>query len=180
MCVLFALAAFAPLPATAQQTQGFSVVQADIIDPMTVVNNADMYFGRITPGTADGTVVMTPNGSSIAASCATNNGIVRVGDCRAARFQGTIPFIHQLQITKPAGDQVTLTGPGGATMRLRRFTIAAGAGWMFGTDLATTPTVSYFVLGGNFVIYVGGTLEVARNQRAGIYNGTFTLTFNYN
>src|SRR5688572_17974080 len=103
LCVLLAAAALAPLPVAAQQAQGFSVVRTEIVDPMTVINDADMYFGRISPGTADGTVVMTPSGSSIVANCATNNGIVRTGDCRAARFQGTIPFIHTLQITKPAG-----------------------------------------------------------------------------
>jgi hypothetical protein len=180
LCALLAVAAFAPLPAAAQQGQSYAVARADIMDAMTVVNNADMYFGVITPGTANGTVVMTPNDQSNAAACAVNNGITRSGPCRAARFEGQIPFIHNLVITKPAGDQVMLTGPSGATMRLRRFTVAAGSGWMFGTDLATTPTVSYFVLGGTFVIYVGGTLDVARNQRAGVYNGSFTLTFNYN
>ena len=180
MGVLLLAAAFAPLPAAAQQGQSYAVVRADIMDAMTVVNNADMYFGVITPGTANGTVVMTPDDQSNAASCAVNNGIIRTGPCRAARFEGDIPFIHNLTITKPAGDQIMLTGPAGATMRVRAFRIAAGSGWMFGTDLATTPTVTYFVFGGSFVIYVGGTLDVARNQRAGVYNGSFTLTFNYN
>lgn len=180
LCALLLAVALAPLPAAAQQGQSYAVVRADIMDAMTVVNNADMYFGVIVPGTTNGTVVMTPSDQSTAASCAVNNGITRTGPCRAARFEGDIPFIHNLVITKPAGDQVTLTGPAGATMRLRRFTVAAGSGWMFGTDLATTPTVSYLVLGGTFVVYVGGTLDVARNQRAGVYNGSFTLTFNYN
>jgi len=178
--VLLAAAALVPLPAAAQQAQSYAVMRGEILDGIVLQNPADMEFGRITPGTADGTVVMTPNGSSAVASCTTNFGIVQIGNCQAARFEGNIPFIHPLQITKPPGDQVILTGPAGATMRLRRFTIIKGAGLMFGTDLATTPTVSYLVLGGNFVIYVGGTLDVARTQRAGIYTGSFTLSFNYN
>jgi len=180
LAVLLAAATLAPLPAAAQQRQTFAVARGEILDGIILQNPADMEFGRISPGTANGTVVMTPNGSSAVASCTTNFGIVRTGNCQAARFEGDIPFIHPLQITKPAGDQVILTGPAGATMRLHRFTIAKGPGLMFGTDLATTPTVSYLVLGGNFVIYVGGTLDVARTQRAGIYTGSFTLTFNYN
>lgn len=180
LCVLLAMAVFAPLPAAAQQGQSYAVVRADVMDSMTVINNADMYFGVITPGTANGTVVMTPDDQSNVAACAVNNGITRSGACRAARFEGDIPFIHNLQITKPAGDQIMLTGPAGATMRVRRFMIAAGSPWMLGTDFATAQTVTYLVFGGTFVIYVGGTLDVARNQRAGVYNGSFTLTFNYN
>jgi len=179
--VLLAVTTLAPFPAAAQQAQGYALTRSEILDPMILQNPADMDFGRIMPGTANGTVVMTPSTTGgIVAACTTTSGIVRTGNCRAARFEGSIPFIFNLQITKPAGDQVTLTGPAGATMQLRRFTIAKGPGLMLGTDLATTPTVSYWVLGGTFAFFVGGTLDVARTQRAGIYTGSFTLSFNYN
>jgi len=177
LCALLAAAALAPLPAAAQQAETYAIVQTEILDPLVLVNDADMYFGRIMPGSADGTVVMTPNGSSTTATCTTNNGIVRTDDCRAARFAGSLPFIYNLQITKPPGDQATLTGPAGATMQIHNFTFAKGSGLMLGGSL-TNPT--YFVIGGNFSVYVGATLDVARTQRAGIYNGSFTLTFNYN
>ncbi len=174
---LLAAMAFAPLPAAAQKAQSYALTQAEVLDSMQVNNNADMDFGRIMPGTANGTVVMTPNGSSTAATCTTNNGIVRTGTCRAARFNGSLPFIYNLQITKPAGNQTILTGPAGATMRIHDFTFAKGSALMLGGSL-TDP--QYFVIGGNFEVFVGGTLDVARTQRAGIYNGSFTLTFNYN
>jgi hypothetical protein len=177
-CALIVAAALAPLPAAAQQRAvGQAVSRGEILDPMTLNNDADMDFGRIVPGTANGTVVMTPNGSSTVASCTTTSGIVRTGNCRAAFFDGNVPFIFNLQITKPAGNQVTLTGPAGATIRLHDFTFAKGTGLMLGGSL-TDP--NYLVIGGAFSVYVGGTIDVARTQRAGIYTGNFTLTFNYN
>jgi hypothetical protein len=166
-----------PLQAAAQQAQDHALIQSEILDPMTLQNDADMDFGDIIPGTANGTVVMTPNGNGTTAACATNNGITRTGPCRAARFDGQVPFIFGLQITKPPGNQINLVGPAGATMRLHDFTFAKGSALMLGGSL-TDP--NYFVIGGNFTVFVGGTLDVARTQRAGIYNGTFTLTFNYN
>jgi hypothetical protein len=175
--VLLAAMAFAPLPAAAQQGQSYAIVRSEILDSITVINNADMYFGVISPGTANGVVVMTPDDQSIAATCTTTSGIVRTGPCRAARFQGSLPFIFNLQITKPAGNQITLTGPSGATMRVHDFTFAKGTPWMLGGS-ATNP--NYTVIFGNFIVYVGGTLDVARTQRAGVYNGSFTLSFNYN
>ena len=178
LCALLALAAFAPLPAAAQQGQSYAIVQAEIRDSALVVNNADMYFGVITPGTTNGTVTMTADDTSTAAAtCTVTSGITRIGPCRAARFEGSLPFIYNLQITKPAGNQITLVGPTGATMRVRDFTFVKGTPWMLGGS-ATNP--NYTVIFGNFIVFVGATLEVARNQRAGVYNGSFTLSFNYN
>jgi len=161
----------------AAQQQDYAMMRSEVLDPMILQNLADMDFGDITPGTASGTVVMTPSTSGTTAACATTNGILHVGACRAAQFQGSVPFIFNLQITKPAGNQITLTGPAGATMRLHDFTFAKGSTLMLGGS-PTNPT--YFVIGGNFIVYVGGTLDVARTQRPGRYNGTFTLSFNYN
>lgn len=178
LAALLVATALAPLPAAAQTAIGAAQQRAEILDPMSLNNNNAMDFGRIMPGTANGTVVLTPNGNGVTASCTTTSGIVRTGNCRSARFEGDVPFIFNLQITKPAGNQVTLTGPAGATMRLHDFTFASGASSLMLGGSLTNP--SYWVIGGNFEVFVGGTLDVARTQRAGIYNGTFTLTFNYN
>ena len=62
-------------------------------------------------------------------------------------------------------------------MMLHHFRYAKGTPLMLG-GTAENPT--YLVFGGTFILYVGGTLDVARTQRPGIYNGTFELTFNYN
>jgi len=174
LSALLAAAAFVPHPAAAQAKRASAVTTAEILNPMILQNPADMDFGDIVPGTANGTIIMTPGAT---ATCATSNGITKDAICRAARFDGQVPFVFNLQITKPAGDQIDLVGPAGAIMKLHNFTFAKGSALMLGGTL-TDPT--YFVIGGNFTVFVGGTLDVARNQRAGIYNGTFTLSFNYN
>lgn len=173
-CALFAAALLAPLPAAGQAVD-HALMRAEILDVTTVQNEADMDFGDIIPGTADGRVIMTPNENGIA-SCTTTNGIVRTGTCDSARFNGTVPFIYVLQVTGPPGGQVNLVGPAGATMRLHSFRYAKGTGLMLGGS-ATSP--NYFVIGGSFVLHVGGTLDVARTQRPGVYNGTFEVSFNY-
>lgn len=175
-CALLAAAALAPLPALAQQSQVIADSRGEILPTAAVIKDTDMDFGLIVPGTANGTVVMDPGTAPNDASCTTNNGIIRTGTCRAARFDGTIPFIFNLQITKPAGNQIMLTGPAGATMRLHDFTFGKGSGLMLGGS-ATNP--QYLVIGGAFTVFVGGTLDVARTQRPGVYNGTFAITINY-
>jgi len=175
-CAAFALlaaTALAPLPALAQ-SQGNAISRGEILPPVTVLHEVDMDFGRILPGTADGAVVMTPGST---ATCAVNAGIVHTGTCRAARFEGDLFFISGLTVLRPTGNQAVLTGPGGATMLLHHFTFAKGSALMFG---GTQPDPQYFVIGGQFIVYVGGTLDVKRNQQPGIYNGTFTITLNYN
>ena len=173
-CALLATLALAPLPAVAQQVQGSARMESEILVPATVQNDADMDFGDIVPGTSNGTVVMLP---SPTATCAANAGIIRTGACRAARFDGQLAFLSTLQITKPVGNQISLVGPAGATMRLHDFTFAKGTPLMLGGTL-TDP--QYFVIGGSYIVYVGATLDVLRTQRPGIYNGSFTLTFDYN
>lgn len=150
-----------------------------MLDSMVVQNEADMDFGDIIPGTADGTVVMSPRA---AATCATNNGIIHTGTCQAAEFGGDVAFLFLLRITKPAGDQITLVGPGGATMLLDTFTVGAGSGlttFANGNGPPNQQRYRVVSLDGRFTFYIGGTLHVARNQPAGIYNGTFALTVNY-
>ncbi len=168
--------ALAPHPAAAQ-VRDTALMRGEIMQPLVVHNDADMDFGRIMPGTAPGTgtVVMTPSAS---ATCTTNNGIIRTGTCRAARFEGDTSFLFLLRVTKPAGP-ITLTGPAGATMVLDNLTADISTAAL--TLSASGNEYRYLILtgGGNFTLYVGGTLHVARTQRPGVYNGTFTLSFNY-
>ena len=151
-------------------------MRSEVLDSMVVENEADMDFGDIIPGATNGTVVMTPSGSPL---CTPNNGIIRTGTCRAARFDGDVSFFFFLRVTRPAGNQITLTGPNGATMQLTNFTYdMATASWNLGLQ---GNDQRYVILtgNGNFTLYVGGTLNVASNQRPGVYNGSFALTFNY-
>src|SRR5690606_9019260 len=164
--------ALVPVPAAAQQDH--ALMRSEILDTTTIQNEADMDFGDIAPGSADGSGALTP---SATATCSTNAGIVHTGNCRAAQFSGNAYFLFLLRIDRPAGNQITLTGPGGATMLLDTFTFGMGSGLTtFANGNGPPHQQRYRVasLTGDFTFYVGGTLHVARNQRPGIYNGTFT------
>lgn len=172
--VLLALATANPALA---QDKAVAVTRAEILDPILIGNEADMDFGQITPRGTTGTVVMTP---SATATCTPNNGILHAGTCRAAEFSGDVRFWFLLRITKPAGGQTTLVGPGGATMVLNNFTFGVGSGLLpWGGGPPTEQRYRVISLDGTFNLYVGGTLQVAGNQAPGIYNGTFNLVFNY-
>lgn len=168
----------APVPALAQ-ADDHALVRSEILASLVLENEADMDFGDLIPGTDDGSVVMTPSST---ATCSTNKGIVHTGACRAAEFSGDAWFFFLLRIDKPAGDQITLVGPGGATMQLDTFTFGIGSGlttFANGNGPPHQQRYRIISLNGEFTFYVGGTLRVARNQAPGIYNGTFSITMNY-
>ena len=174
-CAILAVAALAPLPLAAQAT-GSTVADAQILDPIVLGPGADLDFGQITIAGNPGTVLIQPNAGP---TCATTGGLVHAGDCRAARFDGDVTFLFLLRVTRPVGNQITLTGPMGATMQVTNLTYGmTTAAWNLG--LAGND-MRYLILtgNGNFTLYVGGTLNVAATQRPGVYTGTFALEFNY-
>jgi hypothetical protein len=151
--------------------------QAVIVEPGSFVRVDDMDFGTIAQPGAPGTVVLTP---AAAATCTPTGGLVRTGDCQAARFAGDTTFFFVLRVTRPAGNQMFLNGPGGATMRVSTFTFGVGSGLL---NLGPTPTEQRYLVTsgtGNFQFYVGGTLHVGANQAHGSYAGTFPIQVNYN
>lgn len=164
------------MPAGAKET-GTAQMSARIDTPIIIVNSADMDFGKIAYAPTAGTVVMSATASS---TCGTTGGLVRTGTCRAAKFEGSVRFLFNLQVTQPAGNSINLSGPGGATMRLDNFTYGAGPGML---DLGQTGTNHRFWilnLNGSYSFYMGGTLRVGANQMPGVYNGTFEIQLNYN
>lgn len=173
---LLAAVALAPVPAAAQQ-QTYAIVQGEVLDSTTLVNNGDLNFGLIMPNPTGGTVLLTPAAS---ATCTTTGGLVRSGTCKAAGFAGQALTGADLRAMRPAGNSITLTGPAGATMVVNAFTFAstaptvflgnAGANWRFRVDAAD----------GTYLFFVGGTLNVGPNQRPGVYNGTITIRITYN
>ena len=175
-CAPLVLAAFAPLPAAAQQVNNARMA-VEIVNPATLHNTADMDFGLIMPSAVNGTVVMTPSATP---TCTTTGGLIHTGACKAAVFTGTAFYQADLRVMRPSGDRIDLTGPGGATMRLEDFTFgstgttvslgANGANHRFRVD----------ALDGSFMFHVGGTLRVGAMQAPGIYNGTFEIRITYN
>lgn len=170
------LSALAPAGARAA-TQAVAQTGVVIDDPMTVIGVEDMDFGQIAARANPGTVRLSPGAT---ASCATTGGLTRTGTCRAARFDGDVTFLYTLQVQRPTANRIDLTGPGGATMRVRDFTFSGGPGML---DLGQSGANRRFLvlnISGNYTVYAGATLEVGAYQAPGLYTGTFQVQFNYN
>ncbi len=183
LALLVALATWlAPAPALAQavgtRDSGAANAQAAILDNGSVANVADMNFGRIAQGNVAGTVTIVP---STTPGCAVTAGLIRSGVCQAARFAIRGRRNNRVRIREINGGQVTLNGPGGATMSVNNLTIGVAGltsvnganGWNFGNwriDAANGITE----------FWLGGTLNVKPAQRAGIYTGTVIIQIQFN
>ena len=135
-----------------------------IIAPIAISKTADMNFGNIVSGAALGTVVLTPAGVRSKTGGVFLPGTA--GTVAAASFTVTGAIGFTYAITLPAA-ATTVTSVGN-TMTVDTWT--------------STPTVTGTLAGGTQTLTVGGTLNVAANQAAGLYvSGTaFTVTVAYN
>ncbi|MGV3554427.1 MAG: DUF4402 domain-containing protein [Croceibacterium sp.] len=153
-------------------------IRAAILDPGSIANVADMDFGQIIPGNGGGAVIMS---AAATPTCTVTGSLVHSGACRSAQF--SIRGIRQqrVRIRITNGGSVILTGPGGATMTLNSISILpvgmtsvnGGNGWNLGNYRIDT-------VSGMTDFYLGGRLNVAASQAAGVYNGTIDIQIQFN
>ncbi len=160
--------------------------QAVIIAPLTLIKVADMDFGKILPSAAAGTVTINP----VTNACAAAGGATSYGNaCRAAVFAGMGRRPFRARVTMSNITQ--LTGPGTA-MTMDTFIIGSNSTITFTGNTNAQGNGNGLVNGGGnqrytinsptgiFVLHLGATLHVNANQTPGIYNGTFSVTVQYN
>lgn len=165
LIVMFAFSA-----ATFAQVQATAEASAYIVSPIAINKTVDLNFGNVAVSASPGTVVLTPMAGL---PTRTPSGGVTLpattGSPTAAAFHvtGTPAYTFSIAIS-PAS--VTISN-GAVTMTVDGFvsapTVGAG-GTLDGT--------------GALDVYLGGTLNVAGGQAAGLYtNATaVTMTVNYN
>lgn len=145
--------------AFSQSVSASATVSATVIAPLAIAKVTDLDFGNIAVGSALGTVVITPAGArSVTGSCqlsATNPGNVT-----SAAFAVTGQGTYTYGITLPS----TATSIVGAGLAMSVDTYISNPG--------STGTLT----SGAQTINVGGTLHVAGNQTAGLYNLASGLT----
>ncbi|MEL6322776.1 MAG: DUF4402 domain-containing protein [Pseudomonadota bacterium] len=131
---------------------------AEIIAPLQIANTAALYFGTIAPSLTDAdTVVVSTAGAK---SCGANLTCL-TDDHTAAAFAVTGEADQSYAITLPTSVSIS---NGTQTMLVDNFTGSKSSGTLVsGADSFT----------------VGGTLNVAANQAAGEYTGTFAVTVEY-
>jgi len=187
-----------PSEASAQETtaSGTTEAQASILTPGTIVNTADMSFGKIMRPSAAGTVILSSTGTGPV--CLPTGGLILGGGCQPAEFaiMGRKKWLVRIQSV--GGNTILLTGPGGATMTvtaLTRSTIDLGICTGNGNGNCNNGNGNGNSGGnsaGNFGKFqinsdsgmagfrIGGTLNVAANQPAGVYNGTLNIEVIFN
>ena len=153
---LIALAGtFAPSAAAADADAEAGAV---IVAPLQVTKAEDLYFGTIVASlTSADTVVVGTDGSKTcgaALTCLTN-------DHTAAQFN----------VAGQVDESYTISLPSSVT-------ISSGANNMTIDNFAGSQTLGTLTAGADSFT-VGGTLNVATNQAAGNYTGTFTVTVEY-
>lgn len=152
--------------------------QAAVLDPGSVANLADMDFGQIAQSNSAGTITLTP---SAAPTCTATGGLIRTGVCQAARFAIRGRRNNRVRIREIVGGQVTLNGPGGATMSVSNLTIGVSGmtsvnganGWNFGNWRIDTQS-------GITEFWLGGRLNVNAAQPVGVYNGVVIIQIQFN
>lgn len=126
---------------------------------ITLVEDTAMDFGTITPDPT-GDVLTIDTADTVSAVSASD----LAGTPASGAFSATGDALSAVTIAFSTGD--TLTGPG-AAMALDSFT----------TDAGGSPA---FDGAGDLTFNVGADLTVGAAQAAGLYNGTYTVSVNYN
>ncbi len=173
LVLAFALLSAKPIHA-AERAVASGAADAVVVEPLSLIANEALNFGRVAAGTTAGTVLLNPN----TLACTTTGPIFRTGVCQPAEFTGMGTRRLTVRIQMPTS--VTLTRAGGTqTMSVT------------GLSLDTTPDLVFFngngantryqiaPASGIFTFRIGGTLNIAANQQSGIYNGSFAVTVQY-
>ena len=156
--IALTISTFAQVSATATTT-------ATVITPIAISKTIDMNFGNIAVSpTIAGTVILDPAGARTKTGGVTLPAVA--GTVTAASFAVTGLGTSTYAITLPG--TITLAGVPSGTMTVGTF--------------VSTPSGTGALTAGAQTLLVGGTLNVAAAQAAGIYTNStdLTVTVNYN
>ncbi len=152
----FATSASAAATATATAT-------AEVLSSLTLTADSALDFGLVAPNTG-GTVTVNADNT-----VSQTGGLISTGTRLPAGFTvtGTNGASVVLTLPSAAVNLTNTTGTGGETMSLSGFNSNPVGAFQLN---ATT---------GQATFNVGGTLTVAANQVAGVYEGTFDVSVEY-
>jgi len=142
-------------------------VFAEVVEVITATETSQLNFGRFSPGSQGGEIIITPDGNI----STTGTVVMSGGVHNAATFNITGEEGATFSVTLPAGP-VTLNHINDAkTMVVDTWVSDPSQGmWIDLSDY------------GSQVVKVGATLEVGiRNDNpVGLYSGSYSITFAYN
>lgn len=135
---------------------------ASTVSPATLTRTADLDFGTLIGSATAGTAVINPNTDARSVT----GGVVAFGGTPSAAHFTAVGRVGLIAlITLPT--TITLTHSSGVgTMTVNNVTTNGG-------------TTRLFPLTATIDVAVGGTLNIAGNQKDGAYSGTFNVTAIY-
>ena len=140
---------------------------AEIIEALTATENSTLNFGRFSPETSGGEIILTPDGVRTATSSVALIG----GTYNPATFVLTGQNESIVTIALPAASALLTNSTNGKTLEVYNWKSYPEAG--IGTGV---------LINGLLSVNVGATLKVGDIEKnpVGIYSGTYTVTFSYN
>lgn len=184
--LMLALAGLVAAPAQARNTPVTATAnaRATVVAPLSVVWVQDLKFGRIVPRPQAGTVTV----DQITGACTVTGPILEVGKCQFAQFAGMGSKNMNARISLT--NATNLTGPGQA-MVLDQIKLGTNSTISFAGNPNANGRGVGLTKGGNserysittnsgiYVLNIGGRLTVNANQAPGTYNGTITISVQY-
>lgn len=167
--LLLTLAALICAPAVFAQS-GTGETDAVVVSPLSLVPVEDLNFGNLIPGNSGGTAVVSTAGLR----SVTGSVVAAGGTVSNAEFQGFGTRNRLVYISTASNSYALNRVGGGASMTMRSLTLQAD-------NLSPLFIPGLFRIASTNVITLrlGATLDVAANQQAGTYEGSFPITMNY-
>ncbi|HET6559627.1 MAG TPA: DUF4402 domain-containing protein [Prolixibacteraceae bacterium] len=165
-CGIIICSMVAVTEANAQAT-ATGTATAEIIEALTTREVSPLNFGRFSPETQGGKIILTPDGIRSVQGTVVLAG----GTHSSASFYVSGQYEATFTIALPAGPEILTNLQNEKTMVVGEWRSTPAAGIGIGK-----------LVGGATTVYIGATLTVGdmNANPAGMYAGTFTVTFAYN
>ncbi|NQU85835.1 MAG: DUF4402 domain-containing protein [Mariniphaga sp.] len=150
-----------------QQASATGHITAEIIDNFTAIETSQMNFGPFAPGSYGGQIILTPE-STVSVIGSVIKGI---GSYNAASFFISGDNSTTFSITLPESPVTLVNAINAKTIKV--------SNWV---SLPSSTPGAEILRSGNKTVYVGATLEVGtlENNPVGIYEGSYTIMFDFN
>jgi len=164
---IFVLLLFSKVPEVKAQASVTAQAFAEIIAALTATETAQLNFGRFSPETQGGKVVLTPDGIRTAQGTVVLGG----GAHNSASFYITGEYDATFSITLPSSPIVLTNTLNARTMKVSDWQSYPAPGIGVGK-----------LNGGAMSVQIGAVLNVGsmNDNPVGIYAGTYAITFSYN
>ncbi|HEX8840514.1 MAG TPA: DUF4402 domain-containing protein [Sphingomicrobium sp.] len=175
ICLAALAATLVATPAFAQVAPSFptdsatATARGTVLQNHSLVNATSLDFGIVTVDTATGGSVSISADQNAVRTTGGAGGVTPLPSTfTAARFDGLAAPLETVGLT--------LTGPsGGVITSAANDSIKVTKLYVDQNNSMTRQANS----SGGFTVYVGGDFDLAANQAAGVYSGTFQLTAEY-